>query len=234
VFRFFGTMPLDEFLDWLDEPGSVGAKEVSVRARALAGQGRFDEARKLLADATAKMAEQGAQVRLAAVLSQDAIEVELLAGNPARAVELGEQGCKLFEEIGERGYLSTSAGMLAEAYYELGRLDEAQSWARRAKDLGSSDDAATQLLWRLVEAKVLARRAEHEQGRRLARDAVSIAERTSMLKFEADAYAALAEVLELAGEDPRPALEQALERYARKGNVVMAERTRERLAELVS
>ncbi len=48
----------------------------------------------------------------------------------------------------------------------------------------------------------------------------------------AKALADLAEVLELAGrrEEAAAALEQALELYERKGNLVMAERTRERLA----
>jgi hypothetical protein len=51
-----------------------------------------------------------------------------------------------------------------------------------------------------------------------------------MLNFKADALLSLAEVLALAGKDARPELEQALALYERKGNLVMAERTREQLA----
>jgi hypothetical protein len=40
----------------------------------------------------------------------------------------------------------------------------------------------------------------------------------------------LADVLGLAGQDPQMELEQALALYERKGNLVMAERTRSRLA----
>ncbi|HEX9416009.1 MAG TPA: hypothetical protein VF895_04815 [Gaiellaceae bacterium] len=49
-------------------------------------------------------------------------------------------------------------------------------------------------------------------------------------------YADFAEVLSLAGrpQEAAEALEQALARYERKGNLVMAGRTRERLQELAS
>jgi hypothetical protein len=55
-----------------------------------------------------------------------------------------------------------------------------------------------------------------------------------MLNAHADALRDLAEVLALAGRDARPELEQALALYERKGNLVMAERTRSKLAELTA
>jgi hypothetical protein len=63
---------------------------------------------------------------------------------------------------------------------------------------------------------------------------VAIAERTDMLAVQSDVYADLAEVLLLGGKTDEAvvALGQALDRYERKGNLVMAERTRVRLAEL--
>ena len=90
------------------------------------------------------------------------------------------------------------------------------------------------MLWRQVRAKVLARRGEHAEAERLAREAVAIGEETDMLDAQGDAYADLAEVLSLAGrpKEAAEALEQALARYERKGNVVMAERMRERLSAL--
>jgi predicted Zn-dependent protease len=55
-----------------------------------------------------------------------------------------------------------------------------------------------------------------------------------MLDAQGDVYADLGEVLSLAGrvEEAAESLEQALARYERKGNVVMAARTRDRLAAL--
>ena len=161
------------------------------------------------------------------------VDVELLAGDPAAAAELGAEGCRVLDELGEKGLRSTAAGKLAQALYALDRLEEADAWAGRAAELGASDDAITQMLSGHVRAKVLARRGEHAEAERLARAAVAIAEDTDWLDGQAETYADLAEVLSLAGstQEAAEALEQALARYERKGNIVMSERTRTRLAE---
>ena len=98
---------------------------------------------------------------------------------------------------------------------------------------GASDDALTQMLWRQARAKVLAHRGDHAEAERHTREAVGIGEGTDMLNAQGDAHGDLAEVLLLAGKpaEAAAALEQALERYERKGNLVMAERTRTRLAD---
>jgi hypothetical protein len=69
---------------------------------------------------------------------------------------------------------------------------------------------------------------------RAAREAVAVAENTDWLDGQGDAYADLAEVLTLASkpDEAGAALEQALARYRRKGNLVSAHRTKTRLAEL--
>ena len=63
-------------------------------------------------------------------------------------------------------------------------------------------------------------------------EAVGLGADTDMLNAHAAALLDLAEVLAHAGQDPRAELEQALALYERKGNLVMAERTRSRVAEL--
>jgi hypothetical protein len=90
------------------------------------------------------------------------------------------------------------------------------------------------MLWRQVRGKVLARRGELEEGERLAREAVALAEETDMLNAHADALIDLSEVLTFAGEDAQAELEQALALYERKGNLVMADRTRSKLAEVTA
>jgi mannose/cellobiose epimerase-like protein (N-acyl-D-glucosamine 2-epimerase family) len=74
-----------------------------------------------------------------------------------------------------------------------------------------------------------ARRGDLEEGERLAREAVALAEETDMLSAHAGALLALADVLALGGREARAELEEALALYERKGNLVMAERTRARL-----
>jgi tetratricopeptide (TPR) repeat protein len=130
--------------------------------------------------------------------------------------------------------LSGAAGMLAQVLYGLDRLEDAETWAGRAAELGASDDALTQMLSRQVRAKVLARRGQNAEAERLAREAVAIGAKTDLLDAQGDVYGDLAEVLLLAGKpgDAVAALEQALGRYERKGNLVMAGRARMRLEEL--
>ncbi len=233
----FGTTPVSELLAWLDEQEAQGAQHDGFRknrAVALAMLGRFDGARSILGDTCAELTERGGRLRLATTKCMECVDVELLAGDPAAAAELGAEGCSLLDELGEKSYLSTAAGNLAQALYALDRLDEADAWAGRAAELGASDDAFTQMLWRQVRAKVLARRGETSEAERLARQAVAIGEETDMLDAQGDAYADLAEVLLLAGQpdEAAAALEQALERYERKGNLVSAGHARARLAEL--
>jgi class 3 adenylate cyclase/tetratricopeptide (TPR) repeat protein len=235
--RFLGTTPVSDVLAWHNEQDAQTARNVSIRrwrATALAMLGRFDESRAVLAEMRAELADRGGGIVLAAAMGHDSVDVELLAGDPHTAVEFGEEGCRLFDELGERALLSTAAGKLAQALYALDRLKEADAWAGRAAELGASDDAITQMLWRQVRAKVLARRGEHAEAERLAREAVATGEETDMLDAQGDTYADLGEVLSRADrrKEAAEALEQALARYKRKGNLVMAGRTREHLASL--
>ena len=137
-------------------------------------------------------------------------------------------------EAGERGYLSTFAGDLANALAALGRVDEAEEWAGRSAELGGSDDLATQMLWRQARARVHALRGQPAEAERLAREAISLIETTDDAIFQPDAWVTLGEVLALGGKsrEAEAALEEALGRYERKGNLVMADRTRHRLTEL--
>jgi tetratricopeptide (TPR) repeat protein len=194
--------------------------------------GRFAEARAILAVTRAELTERGGKLLLACITANESANVEQLAGNVTAAAEFGTEGCRQLEELGDRGYLSTSSATLAQTLYELDRLDEAEVCAARAIELGASDDAETQMLWRQLSAKVLARRGGHGEAERLAREAVTIGERTNFLNSQGDANADLAEVLLLGGktDEASAALEQALDCYERKGNLVMVERIRDRLA----
>ena len=232
--RFFGTTPLSELLAWLDENEPRAGRDHflrAYRAGALAMLSRFDEARAILAGSRAEQAERGGGILLANLTAFESVWVELWAGDPAAAAAFGAEGFRLHEELGEAPFLSKAAANLAEALYALDRLEEADAWASRGAELGSSDDAESEMLWRQVRAKVLARRGEHADAERLAREAVAICEGTEILDAQADVYADLGEVLDLADHpiEAVEAFEVALERYQRKGNLVMAARTRDRL-----
>jgi alkanesulfonate monooxygenase SsuD/methylene tetrahydromethanopterin reductase-like flavin-dependent oxidoreductase (luciferase family) len=86
-----------------------------------------------------------------------------------------------------------------------------------------------------VRARLLARRGESAEAERLALEAVSLAEETDMLNWQANVLADLAEVYVLSGrpEQARDRLEQAIELYEQKGNLVAAETARNLLAKAV-
>ncbi len=235
--RFAGTTPVPELLAWLDENEAREGRDHffrAYRAGALAMLGRFDEARAILAEARAELAERGRGILLANITAFESVWVELWADDPAAAAEYGAEGFRLHEELGEQGFLSAAAANLAQALYALDRLDDADDWTVRAEELGSSDDAGKEMIWRRVRAKVLARRGEHVAAERLALQAVAICDETDMLDAQGDVYADLAEVFLLAGraEEATEALGRALERYEHKGNLVSTQRTQARLAEL--
>ncbi|HEY8771976.1 MAG TPA: adenylate/guanylate cyclase domain-containing protein [Candidatus Limnocylindria bacterium] len=235
--RFMGTTPVVEMLAWLDANEPREGRNYWLRenrAKALAMLDRFDEARAILADSRMVLAERGSGILLGTTVAMDSVEVELWAGDPAAAAEFGAEGCRLLDALGEHSVLSTAAGMLAQALYSLDRLEEADGWVSRAMELGASDDALTQMLWRQVRSKVLARRGDFDEAYGLAREAVAVCERTDFLDAQGDVYADLAEVLLLGGrrKEAGAALGQALERYQRKGNIVSTRHTRARLAEL--
>ena len=233
--RYYGATPVSEMLAWLEGAESRVGRDHwlrSYRAAALAMLGRVDEARALLAETRAELTERGAVTQLADVMGLVSVDVELWAADPAAAARLGVDACRLFEEHGEQTMRGTTAANLAHALYELEQVEEADAWAGRAAELGASDDAMTQMLWRQASAKVLACRGDAAAAERLAREAVAIGEGGDGLNGQGAAYSDLAEVLVLAGKpaEAAAALEQARERYERKGNVVMAARIRNRLA----
>jgi tetratricopeptide (TPR) repeat protein len=235
--RFFGTTPLIDVLAWIDrreEEFGPDWRFQDWRAISLAELGRFEEARLLQSEYHGALEERGDILNFGANVSQNSVMLELLAGDPVAAAAQGERGCRILEEAGERAWLSTGACCYAQALYQLGRLDEAEEWARKGSALGDSEDVTTQRLARQVQAKVLARRGQHAEAEILAREAVALAEGTDALIFQGDSLCDLAEVLELAGrgEEAAESLRRAIARFDRKGAIVPADRARERLSAL--
>ncbi len=139
----------------------------------------------------------------------------------------------MYEEMWGGPMSSTAAVMLARALVEQGRLDEAERFSRIGEETAAVDDVVTQVEWRYVRSKVFARQGDLAGGEALAREAVVLAERTDFLELHADALLGLAEVLALAGraDEGRPAIEQAIRLFERKGSVLGVERARALLSE---
>ena len=231
---FHGPAPVADVLRWYEEQASQHPVALTYQATLEAMRGNFDQAHSLARSAEAAAEEFGHTLSLASI-GMTVSEIEMLAGDPSAAEAAARRSCELLEELGEAGYRSTAAGELAVSLYALDRLDEADDWARTAEELSAPDDVTSQLLWRQVRARLLARRGEAVEAERLAQAAVSLAEETDMLNWQANALADLAEVYSLSGRpaEARERLERAIELYEEKGNLVAAETARNLLAKAV-
>jgi class 3 adenylate cyclase/tetratricopeptide (TPR) repeat protein len=153
------------------------------------------------------------------------------AGRLEDAERSARDGIERLERLGDKGYLSSTAGIYAEVLYRLGRVDDAEQWARRTAELATKDDFDPHYRSRAVRALVLARRGEFAEAEALAREALAIAEQTDWHLQHGGAAAALAEVLELAGrdEEARTYYERARASFERKGSLPDVEAMRRRL-----
>jgi tetratricopeptide (TPR) repeat protein len=178
-----------------------------------------------------EQAERGGGGLLANLTSFESASVEMLAGDFTAAAAFSQEGFRLLEELGESRQLGGAAGIQAQVLYALDRIDEADVWASRSAELGSRDDIWKESRWRPVRAMVLARRGEHVAAEQIARQTVSMCEKTDRIDMQGDVYATLGEVRAAAGRAAQAAeaFEESIARYERKGNIVMAARTRDRL-----
>jgi class 3 adenylate cyclase/tetratricopeptide (TPR) repeat protein len=161
-------------------------------------------------------------------------DIAMLAGDDVASAAYLQSGCDAFEAGGNAAVLSTYSALLGLALCALGRFDEAEPLAARARELGDPADILTQTLWRHTEAVLQSHGGEFAEAERLAREALGFAETTDGLRLQGDSFAVLAEVLDAAGrrEEAITALQEALDRFERKGIVPRVRRVRERLAAL--
>jgi class 3 adenylate cyclase/tetratricopeptide (TPR) repeat protein len=228
----WGSIEVDDALRLGDElvssiEGTIAeAWFLGSRACLLGMLGRFDEGRPLMARANEIALDLG--LKLIHAANHPLAEFELYADNPEAVVERFVPAVAELERMGERGFLSTTAGYVAEAMYRLGRFEEAERYLAITQETASEDDIASQVQWRSIRGKMLARRGEAEEGERLATEAVALTAETDQSIFQALACADLAEVLALVGkhaEAKRRYLEAA-EHYDRKGAIFLAEKAR--------
>jgi tetratricopeptide (TPR) repeat protein len=233
-----GARYVEESLAWARENGDrVGEADALAhgRGRFAAMLGDFERARESVAEARAIFVDLGLVMFVAGHASAAGF-VEMQAGDPAAAERELRAGYELVQQAAMRG---SYFGMglrdeLAQALYALGRYDEAMALSAESERQSASDDVQSQVQWRAVRAKVLAREGRADEAEALARAAVAIAEETELVLVHANALLDLAEVLQLAGrpDDARPHVERAVELFERKGDRVSAERARRAAAEL--
>ena len=186
----------------------------------------FDSARSLIRQGNQILEEVGGAGMQSAQRTTKRL-VEMLAGRPEIAEERLRVGYHKLEEMGENALLSTSAACSPKPSTRRAVPTRRSGSATVSERTAATDDLSTQVMWRSVRGKILARQGRGEEALALAREAVRLIERTDLLCDHADALLDLAEVLSL---DPHPTADEertlvlkAVALYEKKGNIVSAE-----------
>jgi len=234
--------PVDESLRRIDRIVASAGGNPLVYATALTSKGllfamlgRFDEGRSMSRQGSDLLEDLHQTVWWAAG-AQQAARIELLADDPVAAERVLRPSFETLHAMGERGYLSTVAALLAQALFLQGRLDEAEHFTGVSKESCDESDVISQMLWRQSQARVLATRGELESAERLAREAVRIGGTTNDIVGHGEALLVLAEILRIADRpgEAETALEHAIELFKRKGVVMLEYRAQAGLADLRS
>jgi tetratricopeptide (TPR) repeat protein len=118
-------------------------------------------------------------------------------------------------EMGEKLDIPGTTNRLADALYRQGRYDEAAKWIEIGGERG-------------IRALLAAGRGEFEKAETLASQAVAMTEHGQNLNARGTALVRLARVLSMAGRagEAIPHLNDAIQLYDRKGNLVLAQEAR--------
>ena len=192
-------------------------------------RGEFAAARHLLAESNAIFTDLGVTMHTA--VSHHEAFVALVSGDAAGAEAVLRTGYERLAKMGEKALLATTAAMLAHVLYEQRRLDDAWAFTRAAKEASAANDLSAQIMWRAVRARLLARKGEMAEAKRLSAEAVALAAPTDWLTDRADSLLSQAQVLRMAG-DTRAAMDafqDAIGLYSRKGNTIGARHARSSL-----
>ena len=231
---FYGPTPVADAMRWYAEQRPKHPVALTHQAMLEAMRGDFDRARTLASSAEETAAEFGQNLWLA-VGGMALWEIETLAGDVPSAERAVRRSCELLEDLGEMGYRYNAVSQLAASLVTLGRLDEAEELTRAAQ-AGAEDDTSSQILWRQAQALVLAHRGQADEAERLAAGAVSLAEETDTLNWQARALVDLAEVYVIQErlDEARAKLGQAISLFEQKGNSVAAGHAHRRMETLTT
>jgi tetratricopeptide (TPR) repeat protein len=235
---FYGPTPVSDAIAVCEGLLRLGDGDRRAQATTLAALahlramvGDFERAREEYRVGRATLEELGLLFD-AHTISIDSGPVELLAGDPSAAeVEL-RKDYQALDAMGERNYISTIAGLLAEALYRQGRFEEAGTYASVCEDVAAASDVYSQYLWRGIRGKLLARDGSHDEGVELARSGVVETRASDDIEGQGNALVFLAEAQAAAGrvEDAAESAAEARALFELKGNVVSAARIDELLS----
>lgn len=223
--------------DWARRQGirSVERDARNVLARAKAMEGDFDAARAEI-EAVKTITPSSQEPLLWVADDMTEASVDMLEERFGEAEKRLRRAYDRLDELRGRGPLAIVAVMLARALLAQGRDDEAERLARECEEIAPESQLDAQIKHREIRAVVLAKRgttaarrgdeetaaAAAAEAERLARDAVTLSERSEQLDSRAQALHDLAEVLARTGQwdEAAAVVQQASELWRQKGNQV--------------
>ncbi len=234
----YGPTPAAEAIDSLvalsgdvsgDRATGIVLKAALAQLRAMSAE--YASAQTLFEEARQTAHDLGQSI-LVAQLAMDGAEVELRAGNPARAEEILRDAAAVLERLGDTYYLATISSMLGRALLELGKTEEASGQAERAAEMAADDDVDAQARWRGVRSAILVATGAPDEAVEVARRGVAIARGADFPLVTALALGDLAAALQSAGQEDeaRTVRDEALAIYEAKGDRASAERLTATLA----
>ena len=130
----------------------------------VARQGRFEEARELIAAAADAYEELGARLDAVSTAAFGRADVELLAGDQAAAESALRGGYEALGNLGEIGHRASVAAMLARTVHARGHALEAEALVGEVEATASEQDLWSQVLYRLTRARLLADAGALDRG----------------------------------------------------------------------
>ncbi|OBF66463.1 regulator [Mycobacterium sp. 852002-51971_SCH5477799-a] len=207
---------------------SPAVEATSTRCQAVleAFRGRGAAARRMIDSARRTVTDLGLRHALLEV-EQFAGIVELVIDDPGAAELHLRKAYNGFRRMGLDADTAETAALLGRACLLLDRGAEAGELCAESERL-AGHALKPSIAWRTLRAQLLSRANDHDEARRVAEAAVSLAERTDALVDHGDACLALATVLVTAGDvsEARPAVEQAVGLWERKGAAALVEKAR--------
>ena len=192
---------------------SPAVEATSTRCQAVleAFRGRDAAARRMIDSARRTVTELGLRHALLEV-EQFAGIVELILDDPAAAEPHLRQAYNGFRRMGLDADTAETAALLGRACLALNRDAEADELCTESERLAGHAFKPS-IAWRTLRAQLLSGGDDHEEARRVAQAAITLAERTDALVDHGDACLALATVLGAAGDaaGARAAAERAAE-----------------------
>src|SRR5919109_413841 len=170
--------PVEEALERCAELVERGTRGTAALVNAYAAsleamRGQFDAGRQK-AELSHSMLQDLGRRMTAAGMCYFRAEVELLAGEPARAEEIARPALDTLNALAETANSAALGALLAEALVRQGRFDEAVALTETSERAAWPDDLHAQVGWRATRAQALAGRGEAARGEELAREALAM------------------------------------------------------------